>query len=38
VMPVYDLVSAPLITLMLALGLLWRREQQARTTDETVTP
>jgi hypothetical protein len=32
VMPVYDLVSAPLITLILALGLLWRRERQAETT------
>jgi len=37
VMPVYDLVSAPLLTLMLALGLLWRRERQARVIDETVT-
>ena len=36
VMPVYDLVSAPLITVMLALGLLWRRERQAQTTDEMV--
>ena len=30
VMPVYDLVSPPLITVMLALGLLWRRERQAQ--------
>jgi hypothetical protein len=32
VMPVYDLVSAPLITLILALGLLWRCERQAESS------